>query len=173
MIPKSTILIENPVAVVDGYADKHGTREAGRGVRRVPAHAPRRSARSPSTACVRSLPAVADEVGDAASRRSTDLFTIRDLGDWADVQTRDLRARAPVYDAALGARAGSRASEPAPRSRSRPGRAQRAVALAVALYVVLLVAVPLVALVHAGFADGLARAVGGASARRSRARRCG
>ncbi len=28
IIPKSTILIENPVAVVDAYADKHGTREA-------------------------------------------------------------------------------------------------------------------------------------------------
>ena len=27
MVPKSTILIENPVAVVDAYADKHGTRE--------------------------------------------------------------------------------------------------------------------------------------------------
>lgn len=28
VIPKSTILIENPVAVIDTYADKHGTREA-------------------------------------------------------------------------------------------------------------------------------------------------
>jgi sulfate transport system substrate-binding protein len=28
VIPRSTILIENPVAVVDAYADKHGTREA-------------------------------------------------------------------------------------------------------------------------------------------------
>lgn len=28
VIPQSTILIENPVAVVDAYADKHGTREA-------------------------------------------------------------------------------------------------------------------------------------------------
>jgi ABC-type sulfate transport system substrate-binding protein len=27
VIPKSTILIENPVAVVDAYVDKHGTRE--------------------------------------------------------------------------------------------------------------------------------------------------
>jgi sulfate/thiosulfate transport system substrate-binding protein len=28
VIPRSTILIENPIAVVDKYADKHGTREA-------------------------------------------------------------------------------------------------------------------------------------------------
>ena len=28
VIPRSTILIENPIAVVDGYADKHGTRQA-------------------------------------------------------------------------------------------------------------------------------------------------
>lgn len=28
IIPRSTILIENPVAVIDSYADKHGTREA-------------------------------------------------------------------------------------------------------------------------------------------------
>jgi sulfate transport system substrate-binding protein len=28
VIPRSTILIENPVAVIDAYADKHGTREA-------------------------------------------------------------------------------------------------------------------------------------------------
>jgi sulfate transport system substrate-binding protein len=26
--PRSSILIENPVAVIDSYADKHGTREA-------------------------------------------------------------------------------------------------------------------------------------------------
>ncbi len=30
LIPRSTILIENPVAVVDLYADKHGVREAAR-----------------------------------------------------------------------------------------------------------------------------------------------
>lgn len=28
VIPKNTILIENPAAVVDKYADKHGTRAA-------------------------------------------------------------------------------------------------------------------------------------------------
>jgi sulfate transport system permease protein len=37
-----------------------------------------------------------------------------------------------------------------------PGPAQRSITYAIALYVVLLVAVPLAALVHAGFADGLA-----------------
>ncbi len=31
VIPRSTILIENPVAVVDAYVDKHGTREAAEG----------------------------------------------------------------------------------------------------------------------------------------------
>jgi len=31
VIPRSTILIENPVAVVDTYVDKHGTREAAEG----------------------------------------------------------------------------------------------------------------------------------------------
>jgi sulfate transport system substrate-binding protein len=31
IIPRSTILIENPVAVIDSYVDKHGTRKAAEG----------------------------------------------------------------------------------------------------------------------------------------------
>ena len=38
VIPPSTVLIENPVAIVDENVDKHCVARGRRGVRRVPAH---------------------------------------------------------------------------------------------------------------------------------------
>ena len=52
VIPRSTILIENPVALVDKNVDKHGVREVAEAfVAFLPRR--RRSARSRSTACAR------------------------------------------------------------------------------------------------------------------------
>jgi sulfate/thiosulfate-binding protein len=95
VVPKSTILIENPVAVVDEYAKKHGTEEVARafveflgtseaqaayaqyGLRPVDSSAPHPE-----------LPVVAD------------LFTVRDLGGWSGVDA-SVFARAAGYDRAL------------------------------------------------------------------------
>jgi sulfate/thiosulfate-binding protein len=98
IIPESTILIENPVAVVDTYAEHHGSARlanafvdflrtpdaqrafAGYGLRPV-------------------LPAVATEVA-ARFPAVTDQFTIRDLGGWPEVQ-RVLFEKDAAYDHAL------------------------------------------------------------------------
>lgn len=80
VIPKSTILIENPVAVVDTYADKHGNRDVAEAfvaflstpeVQRMYARYGLRAVDE----------AVAAETA-AQYPRVTDLFTIRDLGGW-------------------------------------------------------------------------------------------
>jgi sulfate/thiosulfate-binding protein len=95
VVPPSTILIENPVAVVDEYAKKHHTEAIAQafvdylqtpdaqqafgkyGFRTVDP-----TAQDPD------LPAV------------TDLFTVRDLGGWSGVDT-SLFAKAAGYDRAL------------------------------------------------------------------------
>lgn len=80
VIPRSTILIENPVAVVDTYADKHGNRDVAEAfvaflttpeVQRMYARYGLRAVDE----------AVAAETA-AQYPRVTDLFTIRDLGGW-------------------------------------------------------------------------------------------
>lgn len=80
VIPKSTILIENPVAVVDTYADKHGNRDVAEAfvaflntpeVQRMYARYGLRAVDE----------AVATETA-AQYPRVQDLFTIRDLGGW-------------------------------------------------------------------------------------------
>ncbi|MFN8573284.1 MAG: sulfate ABC transporter substrate-binding protein [Gemmatimonadaceae bacterium] len=83
VIPRSTILIENPVAVVDRYVDKRGTRQAAEafvthlttpGVQRMFAkHGFRPVDDDVAKEYAKDFPAV------------TDLFTIRDLGGWKRV----------------------------------------------------------------------------------------
>ncbi|HEU0300433.1 MAG TPA: sulfate ABC transporter substrate-binding protein, partial [Longimicrobium sp.] len=83
VIPASTILIENPVAVVDTYVDEHGTRdvaEAFVAFLRTP-EVQRMYARYGLRAVD---PAVAAETA-AQYPAVRDLFTIRDLGDWPAV----------------------------------------------------------------------------------------
>jgi sulfate transport system substrate-binding protein len=100
VVPRSTILIENPVAVVDKYADKHGNRDlaeafvafltkpeaqrafAEYGLRPVDAGVAKEVARQ--------FPAVRD------------LFTIRDLGGWMQVD-KSLFGPAGVYERAMAA----------------------------------------------------------------------
>lgn len=83
VIPRSTILIENPVAVVDVYADKHGNRDLAEAfvaflstpeVQRMYA---RYGLRSVDEQVARETQDIYPPV--------TDLFTVRDLGDWPKV----------------------------------------------------------------------------------------
>lgn len=100
VVPKATILIENPAAVVDKYADKHGNRDVAEafvaflatpeaqrafteyGLRAVDAGVARETARR--------FPAVGD------------LFGIRDLGGWSQVE-KTLFAADGVYERAMAA----------------------------------------------------------------------
>jgi sulfate/thiosulfate transport system substrate-binding protein len=98
VIPSSTILIENPVAVVDRYVDKHGSREVAEAfvtflgtkeVQRIYAK--------------HGLRPVDDEIAkENASSYPTpaDLFTIRDIGDWQGTQ-KTIFDTGAAYDIAL------------------------------------------------------------------------
>ncbi len=83
VIPTSTILVENPIAVVDANVDKHGTRQVAEGFRdflftkqaqQVFAEYGFRSI-DPAVSAARQYPAVQD------------LFTIKELGGWSTVTT--------------------------------------------------------------------------------------
>ncbi len=83
VIPKSTILIENPVAVIDTYVDKHGTRAVAEAFRdflftkeaqEIFAEYGLRSI-DPAVSAARQYPAVQD------------LFKIGDVGGWSNVTT--------------------------------------------------------------------------------------
>ena len=82
VIPKSTILIENPVAVVDAYVDKHGTRAA--------AEAFVNFLFTPEAQQVFAkygLRSVDPEVAKATAAQFPavdDLFTIQQFGGWDD-----------------------------------------------------------------------------------------
>jgi sulfate transport system substrate-binding protein len=103
-IPRSTILIENPAAVVDRYAEKHGSRdlaEAFVAFLRSP-----EAQRAFAQYGLRPVDeAVAKEVAGSFPPVQ-DLFTIRDLGGWPGVQ-QTLFAPGAAYDrvaASLGPR---------------------------------------------------------------------
>jgi sulfate transport system substrate-binding protein len=82
VIPRSTILIENPVAVVDAYADKHGTRAAAEAfveflfTRQAQEIFARHGLRSPD-------PEVAAATADTYPQIE-DLFTIEYFGGWKE-----------------------------------------------------------------------------------------
>jgi sulfate transport system substrate-binding protein len=99
VIPKSTILIENPVALVDVVADKHGSRAAASALLDflLTPEAQRIYAKHGLR------PVAADVAKEVASMYPAveDLFTIRDLGDWAGVQ-KAIFDSGSAYDSALG-----------------------------------------------------------------------
>ncbi len=80
VLPKSTILIENPAAVVDTYAKKHGNEEVAKALVEFLTTPEAQAAyrkyglRPVFQGATMGLPTV------------TDPFTIRDLGDWSGVQ---------------------------------------------------------------------------------------
>jgi sulfate/thiosulfate transport system substrate-binding protein len=83
VVPASTILIENPIAVVDKYADKHGTRDvAAAFVEFVKRPEQQRAFAEYGLRPVDA--AVAAEV-EAKLPKPADLFTIRDLGGWPEM----------------------------------------------------------------------------------------
>jgi len=95
VVPTSTILIENPVAVIDANVDAHGTRDLAEGFVAFLATPEAQAAYAKHglrpvdpAAAPTDLPAV------------TDLFTVRDLGGWASVQE-TLFAKDGAYDRAL------------------------------------------------------------------------
>src|SRR5690606_14685234 len=96
--PSSTILIENPVALVDANVDRHGSREATRAF--IDFLFTPEAQRSYAE---HGLRPVVDSVATEVRERFApveDLFTIRDLGDWPEAQ-RLLFAEGGVYDRAL------------------------------------------------------------------------
>jgi sulfate transport system substrate-binding protein len=100
VIPRATILIENPVAVIDKYAEKHGTRDLAEAF--VAFLGSPEAQRAFAEYGYRPVhEGVAKEV---ASRfpAVTDLFTIRDLGGWPEVQ-KTLFAPGALYDRVAGA----------------------------------------------------------------------
>lgn len=99
VIPRSTILIENPVALVDKYVDKHGTREAaGALLEFLTTPAAQRIYAQHGLRPV--LGEIERELADKF-KQPEDLFTIRDLGDWAGTQAKVFDTGA-AYDRALG-----------------------------------------------------------------------
>ena len=100
VLPRSTILIENPAAVVDKYADKHGNRDLAEAF--VAFLATPEAQRAYADYGLRPVDAgVAKEV---ANRFPTvrDLFSIRDLGGWAQLD-KSLFGPAGAYERAMAA----------------------------------------------------------------------
>ena len=98
VLPSSTVLIENPVAVVDGYVDRHGTREVAEA---FVAHL--RAPAAQRIYAAHGLRPVLDEVArEVASDFGVveDLFTVDDLGGWGAVRA-EVFDPGGVYDRAL------------------------------------------------------------------------
>lgn len=105
VIPPSTILIENPIAVVNKYAEAHGVTDAAAGfvafvqrpdIQRYFAEFGLRPVdESASGDALKTYPPVQD------------LFTVRDFGDWAAL-TPKLFGPGAVYDRAMAAAGASR-----------------------------------------------------------------
>ncbi|MCU0841220.1 MAG: sulfate ABC transporter substrate-binding protein [Thiobacillaceae bacterium] len=101
-IPRSTILIENPAAVVDKYADKHGTRDLAEAF--VAFLASAEAQRAFAVYGLRPVDAAVAKETAAAFPPVRDLFTIRDLGGWPAVE-KTLFSPAGAYERAMaGAR---------------------------------------------------------------------
>ncbi|MBI3929160.1 MAG: sulfate ABC transporter substrate-binding protein [Armatimonadetes bacterium] len=97
VIPASTILIENPVAVVDKYVEEHGTREAAEGFRDFLL-----GAQAQAVFAEHGLRPVDPQVARATQDRYPavqDLFTIAFLGGWEQATPRFF-GDAGIYTAA-------------------------------------------------------------------------
>lgn len=100
VVPKATILIENPAAVVDKYADKHGNRDLAEAF--VAFLATPEAQRAFAEYGLRPVdPGVAKETVKRFPA-VRDLFGIRDLGGWAQVE-KTLFAPDGAYERAMAA----------------------------------------------------------------------
>ena len=98
VVPRASILIENPAAVVDKYADKHGNREVAEAF--VAFLTTPEAQRAFAEYGLRPVDAgVAKEVAKQFPA-VRDLFTIRDLGGWGRVD-KTLFGRAGAYERAM------------------------------------------------------------------------
>lgn len=97
IVPAATILIENPVAVVDQYADRHGNRDLAEGF--VSFLTTPEAQRAFVEFGLRPVdPKLAQETADRFPEVK-DLFSIRDLGGWVQV-AKTLFAPGAAYDRA-------------------------------------------------------------------------
>jgi sulfate transport system substrate-binding protein len=100
VVPSATILIENPVAVLDKYADKHGNRDLAEAF--IAFLATPQAQRAFAEYGLRPVDAgVAKEVA-ARFPAVRDLFTIRDLGGWSQVD-KTLFGPTGAYERAMAA----------------------------------------------------------------------
>jgi sulfate/thiosulfate-binding protein len=103
VIPTSTIAIENPVALVDKYVDKHGTREA--------AQAFIEFLTTPTAQRIYAQHGLRSVLGEVQRETASkypapaDLFSIRDIGDWSGTQ-KAIFDSGSAYDRALGLASG-------------------------------------------------------------------
>lgn len=103
VIPESTVSIENPVAIVDSYVDRHGTRAAAEAF--VQFLWSPEVQRAFAKHGYRPVVAAIENESRAKFALPTDLFTVRDLGDWSGLQT-VLFAPNALYDQAIAQRQG-------------------------------------------------------------------
>ena len=99
VVPRSTILIENPIAVVDRNVDKHGTRETAEALLQFLV-----TPEAQQVYVQHGLRPVLESTEKAAADKfpaPADLFTIRDLGDWSGTQ-KSIFDTGAGYDRALG-----------------------------------------------------------------------
>lgn len=82
VIPRSTILIENPVALIDVYADKHGTREAATGLVAFLLSPPAQEIFARHG--LRSVDPAVAQAHAASYPPVEDLFTIAAFGSWPE-----------------------------------------------------------------------------------------
>jgi sulfate transport system substrate-binding protein len=98
VIPKSTILIENPVALVDGYTERHKNDALAKAF--VAYLSTPEAQRAFAEYGLRPVaPAIASELA-AKFPAVTDLFTVKELGGWPDLQKK-LFDKDRAYDRAL------------------------------------------------------------------------
>lgn len=94
VVPPSTLLIENPVAVVDTYAHKHGNDDLATAF-----VAFLHSAEAQRAFAEYGLRPVDTTLTPAGLPQPTDLFTIRDLGGWDAIKAK-VFAKGGIYDLA-------------------------------------------------------------------------
>jgi sulfate transport system substrate-binding protein len=103
--PSSTILIENPIAVVDEWAKKHGNEVIAREFVRFVVLP--ESQRAFAQYGLRPVDEAAGKETDAKLPHPADLFTIQDLGGWSKVQS-DVFDAGATYDKAFALKDTSR-----------------------------------------------------------------
>lgn len=112
VVPSSTILIENPIAVVDTYATKHGNQDIATAFVGFCT-----SAEAQRAYAQYGLRPVDEAAMSEGLPTPGDVFTIRDLGGWKEVKAK-VFAKQGAYDRAVGqsgnVAAATPASSPAP-----------------------------------------------------------